>query len=907
MADLTVVTYGGGEILRNIFNAIAMLMGKGGIIWPIAIMTASIGGIWAVSKAFFSSGADILLTHYILPLMAIPCFLMVPTASVKIEDVLKNESYKVDHVPLFLAKVTELISTIGYKLTQGMETVMHTPDDLSYNKTGMLFGAETALDISKYKVTNATLEQNLHKFARQCIVHDLALGRYSLNDLKKTTDLWSFLKENTSKVRMIHYFDPSDSRRGGEYLSCANSLAKIEKLFAKEKAYYSQHELLKHLPMTFQALTGMQKESEELIGQQIMISNLSSGLASANFAKMRAEAQQKSTYKVMGSIASSSLINMRVVLEALIYGSFLIVIPLALIPGGIKFIFSWLWLCVWIQLWPPFYAILNYIMQIAAKNYAKTLMYGLSSHEIGLSLFTSEGLLNLHENVAALTGYLALSIPFISYTILQGAQSFVHLVGTLAAPAQSAATSSATEQTTANYSYANSNIGQMSYQNTSALQSNTAPSLSSGFSAEHHGSYSAIHARDGTSVINQHNSNLKSSLFSDEAISESLHHSLQSAETHVASTQQNYAESLSKSARAMEDFTTHVGASSSYSENSSERVGTSIQESSGYLKNTVENFAKQHGINTSQGYDAIVAASVSGSGGISLLGNGLYASTSTNHNCSNLVSSSDALSAASNITSSEDFQKHFNNLTEYAKNDAHSSLSDEGTRLASGLTESLDQAKSSQESHQNALSAMNQASQNLSWSQSNSHQIKRSLNQDFVDWSVEKIGYQKTVEMLEDRSPIEREQMMSAFLSDYVVNLREGNPSNYTLEGYQDPKAAFAKGDLGSVSYEKELAAMKAISSKRAESHGLKQDVNGTRRETLDLRFDLFSAQASRQFNSSEASHAAEHANMKSDFEEKKSENRFSRMCGEVFTGDQLSSRYQPKSNAVNPILWLQE
>ncbi|MBA3603944.1 MAG: conjugal transfer protein TraG N-terminal domain-containing protein [Parachlamydiaceae bacterium] len=199
MSDITLITYGGGEILRNIFEAIAQLMSNGkngipGIIWPIAIMTASIGGAWAISKAFFSSKVEIFVTHYILPLIAIPCFLMIPTTSITIEDVLKDVSYKVEHVPFFLAKFTELTSTIGYKLTQGMETVMHVPNDLSYNKTGIIFGAETALDITKFKVTNGTLDQNLHKFARQCIVYDLALGRYSLNDLKKTTDLWSFLQ-----------------------------------------------------------------------------------------------------------------------------------------------------------------------------------------------------------------------------------------------------------------------------------------------------------------------------------------------------------------------------------------------------------------------------------------------------------------------------------------------------------------------------------------------------------------------------------------------------------------------------------------------------------------------------------------------------------------------------------------
>lgn len=901
MADLTVITYGGGEILQHIFDATAHLMGRGqhGIIWPMAIITASIGGIWAISKAFFSSSVDALLIHYILPVMAIPTLLMVPTASVKIEDVLKDVSYKVDHVPLLLAKITELTSTIGYRLTKGMETVMHVPNDISYNKTGMLFAAETSLDISKFKVTNATLEQNLSKFAKQCIVYDIALGLYSMDDLRKTTNLWSFLKKNTSKVRMIHYFDPSDlsSKKGGEYLTCQNTLDKIAPLFEKEKAYFSQHELLKHLPLTFQALTGMQKSGEDLIGQQIMMSNLSTGLASSNLAKLRAEAQQKNTYKVMGSMASSSLVNMRAVLEALIYGSFIIIIPLALIPGGIKFIFSWLWLCIWIQLWPPFYAILNYIMQIAAKSYATTVMFGLSGDEVGLSLFTSEGLQNLHENISALTGYLSLSIPFISYTILQGAQSFVHLVGTLAAPAQSAASSSATEQTSGNYSFSNANVGQMSYQNTSALQSNTAPSISSGFTSEHHGSYSAVHAGDGTSRINQHNSVLSSSLFSDEAISNSLQNSHQTAKTHTASTQQNYSESISKSARAMEDFTNHFGSSTSYNESLSERDGNSIQESCGYVKNTVESFAKQHGISTAEGFEHMVAGGASGSLGLSVFGTGLQSHASTNNNFSKSASSSDSLSSASNISASEDFQKHFNNVTEYARNNAHSSSSDEGIKLASGLTESLDNVKSSQESHQNALNEMNQASQNLSWSESNSHQIKRSLNQDFVEWSKEKIGYSNTVNMLESRSPVEREQMMGEF----VANLREGS-SSYTLEGYKDPNEAFNNGKLNSLDYGKELASMKASSNAVADAHGFSQNSNDGRKETIEMRSDILGSQSTQRLDSNKASHAATKNTTQSDFERKKSESPSSRAYNVIMSEDTIGSKYNPKAP-----LWMQD
>lgn len=897
MNDLSIVTYGGGEILKSVFEAISQLMSNGqqGMVWPFAIIAVSIGGVWAIAKAFFSSNIDALFTHYILPLIAIPTLLMIPTSSVKIEDVLKDVSYKIDHVPLFLARMAELVSSIGYNLTVAMEAVMHTPDDTGYNQTGMLFGAETVLDISKFKVTNANLEQNLVKFTNQCVLYDLALGKYSIDELKKSTDLLTFLKNNTSKVRMIRYFDPhGEGSKNGKYMTCQETLAEITPLLEKERAYFSQHELLKHLPLTYQVLTGIKKDNEELIGQQIMMSALSKGMTSSNIAKARAESHQKNTYQVMGSMASTNLITMRIVLEALIYSSFILVIPLSLIPGGIKFILSWIWLSVWIQLWPPFYAILNYIMQVAAKSFATSLMFGLSSDQLGLSLFTSAGLQNLHENISATAGYLSLSIPFISYTILQGAQSFVHLAGTLAAPAQSAATTSAAEMTSGNYSFANTNFGQMSYQNTSALQSNSAPTLSCGFMTETHGNYAITHAMDGTSVVKQNDSTLISSLSSDQAISESLQKSYQTAETHVNSAQQNYSEALSKSSRSMEDLTHHLGKSSSYVEGFSERESSAIQESCGYIKNTAENFATQHGISASQAYDMLVSGAASASIGLNLFGTGGAATIGNHHNFSHGVGSSDALNAAISLSSSEDFQKHFNNISEFSKNNAHSLVDDQGIRAVSGFTESLDTLKSSQQNYQNAYNEMTQASQNLNWAESNSHQIRRSLNQSFVDWSKEQVGYGKTIEMLQSKSPEERERLMSDFLNQHISHAR--NEST-------DPLLSFENTKLSTLNWDQEATAMTARAGAQVQEHHLIHSTAQEDLQSLQSRLNLSQSDVSQKIESQENIHASKYKTIGTDFDSKRNEQRITRMKEELYSENALSQNFKTYSTP----LWLQE
>lgn len=115
---------------------------------------------------------------------------------------------------------------------------MHVPQDTSYNSTGMIFGAETSLDANKYQLSNPDLEQNLKLFSKQCVLYDLALGRYSIDEMKKATDLWKFFEEKTSNTRMITYRAPESSgKQKTRYLTCKEAIAVMTPVFEKEKAY----------------------------------------------------------------------------------------------------------------------------------------------------------------------------------------------------------------------------------------------------------------------------------------------------------------------------------------------------------------------------------------------------------------------------------------------------------------------------------------------------------------------------------------------------------------------------------------------------------------------------------------------------------------------------------------------
>lgn len=780
---LTVVTYGGGEILKTIFDAVAMCMNgkQGGFIQPIMTTTLSIGGIWAISKAFFSSSVQPLLAQFLFPVLAIVGIFMIPTASVHIEDILnKNKFYKIDNVPLLEAKFSEITSTIGHYATIAIEKVMHVPKDVSYNSTGMIFGADTAMDISRYKISNADLEKNLRTFCRQCVLYDLHLGRYSIDELKKTTDLWKFFEEKTSKVNMMRYtpIGMSDEKTLGQYLSCKDAIEKMTPFFKSEKQYYGQLDVCKNLGLTFQALTGLQQNAEDLIGQQLMMNLLSDEYSGNNFAKARAYVQQRNTYQVLGALASSSLVTLRAVIEALVYAAFIFVIPLSVLPGGLKCITTWAGLVVWIQLWPPFYAILNYIMQSVAHGYASTIFNGLAGAQQGLSLFTSYGLHNLQQDIYALSGYLAASIPFITYAILKGGvNSFVHLASSIMSPSHAASSSAAAEQTTGNYSFANASFGQTSYKNTSGFQTNLAPSLSGGYFQENTGSSSAIYSQD-EQILKQSNSELRTSLFSDSAISQSMQTSKMHAESTVDSTQKTYSENVSQHARNMADLSSHLANSENYSSGMSQREAYDFQESGRYFQNVAENLGQQYGLSSRVSMELLLGMGID---------KGIIAKGSTGLGSNK----EEVLNSALNHVKSEEFQKHFQKLQDISKSDSYNLADESGKRLVESASQSYEKMQSSGHAFQIAQSELNQISQNATWAEQNAHSIRHSLNQDFVNWASEVYanegGFAKVQEVLNKGDSIEQGRLISTFIS-YV---KSQTPNIHAPSQYVDPQQAF--------------------------------------------------------------------------------------------------------------------
>ena len=195
---MIIYTYGGGDILYNIFQGVAKLH-NGGVLKQLFAIGGMMGLTMAVIKAFFShQSVGELVKTWFLPLVIGYGLFFMPKSQVFIKDIITQSEKSVANVPYGLALVSKLSSGLGYQITRAIESALRIPDKLSYNNTGHIFGAEHMMEIANFTWTDPTAEQNMRNFVVNCITYDVMLGRYSIDNLKNKVDLWPFIRDRTS-------------------------------------------------------------------------------------------------------------------------------------------------------------------------------------------------------------------------------------------------------------------------------------------------------------------------------------------------------------------------------------------------------------------------------------------------------------------------------------------------------------------------------------------------------------------------------------------------------------------------------------------------------------------------------------------------------------------------------------
>ena len=755
MMAYEIYTFGNGEVLSGVFNSIAMCMNgdTGTLFEPLKRMALILGTFWAAVSALGGDQARV-LTHWIVPMAIFMNVLFVPTTSVWIHDPITHYHQKVDNVPHGLAAFASYTSKIGYHITEEVEKVFTLPDDLRYQKSGSLFASNIMQKAKSFHIINADLEENMRSFVGQCVLYDAMLGRkYTIDDLRNTDDIWGLISENPSPVRSFLWRDPKegDAPRGRpDIISCAEGVAKInhlwaleldrsanlfgKKIFGKNGLVNPKAELLKYLPIAYAQLGNIAKDASEIIKQQMMIYAVVEGVESnstalgnaPNFAARRAYLQQRTTYETLGAMAGETLPIMKAVLEAIVYSFFLFVIPLSLLPSGYKYLMTWGQSLLWLQMWAPLYAVLNYIMTMAARS--KTLDALSISNEAGVTIASSVGLANMNADITAMAGYLAMSIPFLSLALVKGVGSFVHMASHLGNVSQGAASMAANEVTSGNLSFGNVSQGNSQISNSSMLNHSNAASYKGSSAHIQDGRSEITTMADGSQVLNVGSSNLPVSLNVAESQSAQLSQMASQSTQKAMNLSESSAQSLSNSARSAVSLSESLSKLESAGDSASLGISTEQSKAIHHGANLTREFQQQNQIDEGKAAQLLANASFGTGKGGGLLGG----SVSMGGDIS--AKEQELHTKAQKFAEDHNYQQALRESANASKQISHSLTDESARRLSEDVSGSYETGMSQRSEASKSYRQAEDYSSQANFTSANSATINANHNQQFGEW-----------------------------------------------------------------------------------------------------------------------------------------------------------------------------
>ncbi|MDE0222126.1 MAG: conjugal transfer protein TraG N-terminal domain-containing protein [Spirochaetaceae bacterium] len=488
-----IFTLGGGTYLVDLLNAVAAIT-SGGAYVTLAQLAGAAGLAWVLFRtAFGGSWKD--NGKWILMFVAVWGAMIVPKATVRVVDRLDPALAPavVANVPIGLALFASVTSDIGDGLTQLTEQAFALPNDLAYRRHGMIFGARLAAEATRLEVTDAVFARNLRDYARQCVFYALLLGHVSADDLRESTDLWALVTSTSrspsagaSPARMVEFATRNSS--GGvdrAVVTCADAAGRLNALWTAEVQRaggvfgrrlfpgaatdaLARAELLAALPAAHDFLIGASRSAAEVIRQQMLLNALhaageqwaseaGNAPALAAYTEARAEAQTVAAYRAIGRQAETWVPMLKIVFECLYVGAFPLAVLLMLTPAGAAIFKSYLSGLIWLQSWGPLYAILHRIAmgEAAERMGAVALMPG---GDIGVSLVAQAGIRAVAADVAVMSGYLSMSVPFLAAALAFGVSRMTSLATSVLHVGQEAAGAAAREGATGNLSLASTQL-----------------------------------------------------------------------------------------------------------------------------------------------------------------------------------------------------------------------------------------------------------------------------------------------------------------------------------------------------------------------------------------------------------------------------------------------------------------
>lgn len=490
-----IYAYQNADSLFGVFNAAAAIHASSD--YASAVAAVAFCGFVAALIAYAFAPEKLQGWKWLASVVLVFGVLIVPRVTVGIVDRTGGSAVRVvDNVPFGVAVLGSLTSTIGHTLTGLFETAFQVipgmgalPAELSYEQNGLMFGNRLVRETGNVVFQDPTFRTDLVNFIHNCTTYDLVDGTLDPATFSSSDDVWPLMASpNPARFSTL-------TGAGGAvgvdtcpnvYLSLNGRLpAQIQRIQGR-----LAFQLNPTLPGTAAAaaiagqiqqaylknsIANASASAADIIRQNAMLNALEdtgkivgqkvNDPAAMVLAVGRAQAvaQMNASWLNFGKVAEQALPVFRNVIEAVTYALFPLFVLLLLLTSGRETMMAfkgYAAILIWIQLWPPLYAILNYMASIYAA-YDLAAAADLGTGAKALALQTSSVIYSRALSGEAVVGYLAISIPFIAWAALKRMENFgTALVGGLSG-LQAVLSGSTAGATVGNTSLGNVSMDQM--------------------------------------------------------------------------------------------------------------------------------------------------------------------------------------------------------------------------------------------------------------------------------------------------------------------------------------------------------------------------------------------------------------------------------------------------------------
>lgn len=490
-----IYAYQNADSLFGVFNAAAAIHASGD--YSAAVALAAFCGFVAALVAYAFAPEKLQGWQWLASVVLVFSVLIVPKVTVGIVDRTGGSAVRlVDNVPLGAAALGSLTSTIGHTITGLFETAFQRipgigalPPELSYSQSGLVFGNRMVREASDVVFQDPAFRTDLVNFIQNCTVYDLLDGTVSPSVFYTSDNVWPLMgTPNPARFTPItppggaltidtctHAYRNLDGRIPAQVSRIQGSLAfRMNPTLpgpaaAAVIAGQVQQAYLKNQIASAAAM------SSDILRQNAMLNALDdagrlSGQRSNDPAAMvlavgraQAIAQKNAAWINNGKVAEQALPVIRNVVEAITYAMFPLLVLLMMLTSGRETMVAfkgYASILIWIQLWPPLYAILNYMATTYAA-YDLAAAADLGTGAKALSLQTASAIYARAISGEAVVGYLAITIPFLAWAALKRMENFgTALVGGLTG-LHSMVTAGTSSATAGNVSMGNVGMDQM--------------------------------------------------------------------------------------------------------------------------------------------------------------------------------------------------------------------------------------------------------------------------------------------------------------------------------------------------------------------------------------------------------------------------------------------------------------